>query len=121
MGTGGRSDRLLSRSGSDRMIGGMGGVDFWELVVILVIAILVWGEKMPSAARNAARWYSRFRRQMSLLREEIWRAIPEEEESPETERHSSRTAHDSKTLPESGPAPGSMSETSLPERTDPPQ
>jgi Tat protein translocase TatB subunit len=57
----------------------MGDIGFSELVVIVIIAILVYGKDLPQAARKMASIYSKFRRQLTDIKDEISRQIPAEE------------------------------------------
>lgn len=51
-------------------------IGFWELVVIAVIALVVFGpEKLPQFARRAGYWIGRIRRQVNDVRSEIEREI----------------------------------------------
>ncbi len=57
----------------------MGDIGFSELVVIVIIAILIYGKDLPQAARKLASIYSKFRRQLTDIKDEISRQIPVEE------------------------------------------
>lgn len=57
----------------------MGDIGFSELVVIVIIAILIYGKDLPQAARKMASLYSKFRRQLTDIKDEISRQIPVEE------------------------------------------
>ncbi len=57
----------------------MGEFSFAELLVIVVIAILIYGKNLPQAARKLAGLYSRFRRHISDIKDEIQRQIPADE------------------------------------------
>ncbi len=57
----------------------MGDFSFSELIVIAVIAIVLYGKDLPSAARKLANLYSKFRRQLTDIKDEIQRQIPPEE------------------------------------------
>jgi Sec-independent protein translocase protein TatA len=57
----------------------MGEFSFAELLVIVVIAILIYGKDLPQAARKLAGIYSRFRRHLADIKDEIHRQIPAEE------------------------------------------
>lgn len=51
-------------------------IGFWELVVVAVIALVVFGpEKLPQFARRAGYWIGRIRRQVNDVRSEIEREI----------------------------------------------
>ncbi len=53
---------------------------FWELVVVLVVALLVVGpERLPQVARTAGLWIGRLRRMADGMREEIRRELEAEE------------------------------------------
>jgi Sec-independent protein translocase protein TatA len=57
----------------------MGEFSFGELIVIVVIAIVIYGKDLPQAARKLAAIYAKFKRQISDVRDEISRQIPSEE------------------------------------------
>jgi Tat protein translocase TatB subunit len=57
----------------------MGDIGFSELVAIVIIAILLYGKDLPQAARKLAGLYSKFRRQITDLKDELHRQIPAEE------------------------------------------
>lgn len=51
-------------------------VGFWELLVIGVVALLVFGpEKLPGLARTAGFWVGKARRQFTQLRSELEREL----------------------------------------------
>ncbi len=51
-------------------------IGFWELCLIAVIALLVFGpEKLPSAARSAGLWIGKARRIISSVKQEIDREL----------------------------------------------
>jgi len=51
-------------------------IGFWELCLIAVIALLVFGpEKLPGAARSAGLWIGRARRMVSSVKQEIDREL----------------------------------------------
>ena len=58
----------------------MGSIGFEEMVLILVVAILVYGKELPKVARKVGRWYSNLKRQMSDIKDEISRQIPDEDD-----------------------------------------
>jgi len=57
----------------------MEGFSFSEIILIIIIAIIIYGKDLPQAARKMATIYSKFKRQLSDVREEIARQIPMEE------------------------------------------
>lgn len=57
----------------------MGDIGFTELVAIVIIAILLYGKDLPQAARKLAGVYSRFRRHLTDIKDDIKRSIPEDE------------------------------------------
>jgi Sec-independent protein translocase protein TatA len=57
----------------------MGDIGFSELVAIVIIAILLYGKDLPQAARKLAALYSKFRRQIADIKDEIHRQMPTEE------------------------------------------
>ncbi|MBI3855261.1 MAG: hypothetical protein HY293_06185 [Planctomycetes bacterium] len=54
----------------------MDGFSFSEIILIIIIAIIIYGKDLPQAARKMATLYSKFKRQLSDVREEISRQIP---------------------------------------------
>lgn len=53
---------------------------FWELVVVMVVALIVVGpERLPQLARTAGLWMGRLRRMADGVREEIQRELAAEE------------------------------------------
>jgi Sec-independent protein translocase protein TatA len=57
----------------------MDGFSFSEIVIIIIIAIIIYGKDLPQAARKMALLYSKFKRQLSDVRDEISRQIPMDE------------------------------------------
>jgi Sec-independent protein translocase protein TatA len=57
----------------------MEGFSFGELFLIIIVAILIYGKDLPQAARKMATIYSKFRRQLNDVRDEIKRQIPMDE------------------------------------------
>lgn len=57
----------------------MGDIGFSELVAIVIIAILIYGKDLPQAARKMANLYTKFRRQLTDIKDELKRQIPDEE------------------------------------------
>jgi len=52
---------------------------FGEMFLIIIVAILIYGKDLPQAARKIANIYSKFRRQLNDVRDEIKRQIPMDE------------------------------------------
>ncbi|HVE39890.1 MAG TPA: fibronectin type III domain-containing protein [Planctomycetota bacterium] len=57
----------------------MEGFSFSEIILIIIIAIIIYGKDLPQAARKMATIYAKFKRQLSDVREEIARQIPMDE------------------------------------------
>src|SRR5262245_49206085 len=57
----------------------MDGFSFSEIIIIIIIAIIIYGKDLPQAARKMAQLYSKFKRQLSDVRDEISRQIPMDE------------------------------------------
>jgi Sec-independent protein translocase protein TatA len=57
----------------------MDGFSFSEIIIIIIVAIIIYGKDLPQAARKLATMYSKFKRQLSDVREEISRQIPMDE------------------------------------------
>ncbi|HZL71803.1 MAG TPA: twin-arginine translocase TatA/TatE family subunit [Planctomycetota bacterium] len=56
----------------------MGSFGFEEMLVVAVVAILAFGKDLPQFARKAGKWYGKIKRQLSDMKEEIVRQIPED-------------------------------------------
>ena len=60
-------------------------IGFWELLLILLVALLVIGpERLPGAARSAGLWVRRARALVNLVRDEVDRQMESESTSPVT-------------------------------------
>ncbi|MBV8879679.1 MAG: hypothetical protein JO332_06945 [Planctomycetaceae bacterium] len=57
----------------------MEGFSFSELILIIIVAIIIYGKDLPQAARKMAMIYSKFKRQLNDVRDEIKRQIPMDE------------------------------------------
>lgn len=57
----------------------MEGFSFSEIILIIIIAIIIYGKDLPQAARKMATMYAKFKRQLADVREEIQRQIPMDE------------------------------------------
>lgn len=57
----------------------MDGFSFSEIIIIVIIAIIIYGKDLPQAARKMATLYTKFKRQLSDVRDEISRQIPMDE------------------------------------------
>src|SRR6185436_8837776 len=57
----------------------MEGFSFSELILIVIVAIIIYGKDLPQAARKMAMIYSKFKRQLNDVRDEIKRQIPMDE------------------------------------------
>ena len=57
----------------------MGPVGFEEMMVIVVVAILIFGKQLPSVARKMGGWYGKLKRHLGNIKDEIERQIPVEE------------------------------------------
>src|SRR5258706_9202474 len=55
------------------------GFSFSEIFIIIIVAIIIYGKDLPQAARKMAQMYSKFKRQLSDVRDEIQRQIPIDE------------------------------------------
>ena len=51
----------------------MGDIGFSELIAIVIIAILIYGKDLPQAARKMANLYTKFRRQLTDIKDELRR------------------------------------------------
>ena len=56
----------------------MGSFGFEEMVVVAIVAIVVYGKDLPQMARKVGRWYGKLKRQLSDMKDEIVRQIPED-------------------------------------------
>lgn len=57
----------------------MDGLDFSELIIIGIVAIIIYGKDLPQMARKLAMVYGKFKRQLNDVRDEIKRQIPADE------------------------------------------
>ncbi len=57
----------------------MGEFGFSEMVLIAIVAIVIYGKDLPSAARKMAQVYNKLRRQLTDVKDEIQRQIPIDE------------------------------------------
>lgn len=57
----------------------MGEFGFSEMVLIVIVAIVIYGKDLPSAARKMAQVYNKLRRQLTDIKDEIQRQIPVDE------------------------------------------
>jgi Sec-independent protein translocase protein TatA len=57
----------------------MEGLSFSEIFVLIVIAVIIYGKDLPQAAGKLAKMYSKFKRQLWDVRQEIQRQIPMDE------------------------------------------
>lgn len=61
----------------------MGSFGFEEMLVVAVVAILAFGKDLPQIARKAGKWYGKVKRQLSDMKEDIVRQIPDEPDEDE--------------------------------------
>ena len=65
-------------------------IGFWELLLILLVALLVIGpERLPGAARSAGLWVRRARALVNLVRDEVDRQVESESTTPAATKASS--------------------------------
>lgn len=57
----------------------MGEFSFPELMIIVIIAILIYGKELPQAVRKMASLYGKAKRQLTDVRDELQRQIPADE------------------------------------------
>lgn len=57
----------------------MGSIGFEEILMIIVVAIIVFGRDLPSMARQAGRLYTKAKNHVLNMRDELNRAVEEEE------------------------------------------
>ena len=57
----------------------MAGLGFWELISIIMLAIVVYGQDLPKVARKLAYYYAKVRRQLTDIKDEFHRQIPTDE------------------------------------------
>lgn len=56
----------------------MGGIGFGEIILVLVLAVVIWGGDLPKVARKAANYYVRMRNYLLQVRDEVMRQIPDD-------------------------------------------
>jgi sec-independent protein translocase protein TatA len=59
------------------MLAFLGNVNFWELIVILVVALLIFGNRLPDVARKLGRSINEFKKGMREVDDEDVRKPPE--------------------------------------------
>jgi TatA/E family protein of Tat protein translocase len=83
------------------------GIGFQELLVILVIALLVFGPKqLPELARSLGRGMAEFRRASSDLRQSLIEASGEERPAPAGQAPQTAAAPAAEPAPPTSPAAG---------------
>jgi Sec-independent protein translocase protein TatA len=55
------------------------GFGLAEILLVLIVAVLIYGRDLPTAARKAARVYVQFRRYLNTVRDEVNLHIPPED------------------------------------------
>lgn len=80
----------------------MGSVGFEEIIVILIVAIVIFGGKLPQVARQVAQQYARLKNYLNQMREEVIRQLPTEADllPPEDVSHLSRADVTAPTVPD---------------------
>ena len=69
-------------------------IGFWELCLIAVVALIVFGpERLPGAARSAGLWIGRARRFMATIRQEIDRELHLQEARDAIKRSEQSSLH----------------------------
>ncbi|HZN61268.1 MAG TPA: hypothetical protein VFC90_02565 [Planctomycetota bacterium] len=61
----------------------MGSFGFDEMMVVAIVAIVIYGRDLPQVARKVGRWYGKLKRQLTDMKEEIVRQIPDEPDEDE--------------------------------------
>jgi sec-independent protein translocase protein TatA len=56
----------------------MGSFGFEEMLVVVVVAIILFGRDLPAMARKVGKWYFNLKRQLTDIKEELKSQIPEE-------------------------------------------
>lgn len=56
----------------------MGDIGLGEIILVVIVALLLYGKDLPGAARKAGAAYSRFRSSMRDLQDKVMREVPEE-------------------------------------------
>jgi sec-independent protein translocase protein TatA len=59
-------------------LGFIGSIGMTEIMLILVIAVLVWGGNLPDVARKAAGYYVKLRNSWTHVRDEVMSQVPDE-------------------------------------------
>ena len=58
----------------------MGSFGFDEMLIVAIVAIVVYGRDLPQIARKVGRWYGKLKRQVTEMKDELVRQIPEDDE-----------------------------------------
>ena len=67
-----------------------GGTGYWEIIVILAIALLIFGHKLPSVARDVGRSLSSFKRGLRDVKDDVESEI--EASNDKNEKHTESEA-----------------------------
>lgn len=73
----------------------MGSFGFDEMLVVAIVAIVIYGRDLPQIARKVGRWYGKLKRQLSDMKDDIVRQIPEEPDEDEFRAPPGRSEPDS--------------------------
>ena len=69
-------------------------IGFWEICLIAVVALLVFGpEKLPEAARTAGLWVGRARRFISTIKQDIDKELHLQEVQDAIKKRESNSLH----------------------------
>jgi sec-independent protein translocase protein TatA len=94
-----------------------GGIGFMEMVVLAIVAVLLFGSRLPQVARNVGRGYGELRRGLSELKSTVNAEIDEAERSTPRRSRALRAEsvepvyddHDEPTAPRLVPPPAGES------------
>jgi sec-independent protein translocase protein TatA len=61
------------------------GVDGYEWIVILIIALLIFGRRLPEVARGLGKSITEFKKGMKETTDDVQKSITEDEKKPKEE------------------------------------
>ena len=63
------------------IIGFLQSIGWPELLIVLVIALLIWGRRLPDVARSLGKSVTQFKKGMKETEDEIEKAVTDEDEN----------------------------------------
>ena len=81
-------------NGVIRMLSLLGGIGHWELLIILVVVLLVFGARVPDVMRSLGKGVTQFKRGLQDVEDEIMneRTLPEKSADQSSDPHEAENA-----------------------------